>query len=345
MIDLECPSCGRGGSIPHDKVNTRLVCKKCHKVFHVNTAGRTLLGEPQAEAMQPTTRRTTADGFAMPSFEPGRKPEGAPADVSPRADAQRVRRVRRRLDRLVLPDAAPPSLEAASKELAAHLADDDLAYLKAASSADTAKDTVRWFDAVHPGLVKTRNDWKTRHFDVRVMVIDENRRQRIGQSEAFLYPGQGASHTAKVEDAANAANTGGPAMVQPVNLKLYWVLDRGNWRIERPGDLPGDHAGTVEHNLHAPWPVHRAVFAPGLAGRIEDPHDFTPLLGRHGQRSAGRPGDRRYSRSSRPSGPGPSRALPPPPRHGRSARDARAVRWRGQCRPRGGHPPAGQCRT
>ena len=29
MIDMNCPSCGAGGRIPREKVNTRLVCKKC----------------------------------------------------------------------------------------------------------------------------------------------------------------------------------------------------------------------------------------------------------------------------------------------------------------------------
>ena len=48
MIDMKCPSCGAGGRIPKEKVNTRLVCKKCLRVFHVTSAGNTVLGEPAA---------------------------------------------------------------------------------------------------------------------------------------------------------------------------------------------------------------------------------------------------------------------------------------------------------
>src|SRR5437763_827255 len=68
MIDLACPNCGRAGSIPREKINTRLVCKKCHVAFHMNTAGRTLLGEPHLETAKPETTHHH-DGPRMPSLE------------------------------------------------------------------------------------------------------------------------------------------------------------------------------------------------------------------------------------------------------------------------------------
>ena len=53
MIDMKCPSCGAGGRMPREKVNTRLVCKKCLRVFHVTASGNTVLGEPAAPKDQP----------------------------------------------------------------------------------------------------------------------------------------------------------------------------------------------------------------------------------------------------------------------------------------------------
>lgn len=50
MIDLVCPHCGRAGSAPEDKVNSRLVCKKCHMVFHLSPSGRATPGEPPASS-------------------------------------------------------------------------------------------------------------------------------------------------------------------------------------------------------------------------------------------------------------------------------------------------------
>jgi hypothetical protein len=45
---MSCPACGAGGRIPRDKIGTRLVCKKCLKVFYVAASGQAVLGEPPA---------------------------------------------------------------------------------------------------------------------------------------------------------------------------------------------------------------------------------------------------------------------------------------------------------
>jgi hypothetical protein len=58
MIEMKCPSCGAGGRIPKEKVNARLVCKKCLRVFHVTVAGNTVLGEPAAAKEEPKSRST-----------------------------------------------------------------------------------------------------------------------------------------------------------------------------------------------------------------------------------------------------------------------------------------------
>jgi hypothetical protein len=53
MIPLACPQCGRRGSIPADKMNSRLHCKKCDAVFHLDPLGHILLGEPGRAMAQP----------------------------------------------------------------------------------------------------------------------------------------------------------------------------------------------------------------------------------------------------------------------------------------------------
>lgn len=57
MIPIECPKCGRGGSVPPDRLNARLVCKACHTVFHLDNTGRMVLGEPQSFDMKSTKSR------------------------------------------------------------------------------------------------------------------------------------------------------------------------------------------------------------------------------------------------------------------------------------------------
>ncbi len=57
MIPIECPKCGRGGSVPPDRLNARLVCKACHSVFHLDNTGRMVMGEPQSFDMKSSKSR------------------------------------------------------------------------------------------------------------------------------------------------------------------------------------------------------------------------------------------------------------------------------------------------
>src|SRR5262249_14446595 len=66
MIALECPHCGGAGSVPREKVNTRLVCRKCHQIFHVTPTGRAMPGEPPVQkAADPGKGRGTAAATAV----------------------------------------------------------------------------------------------------------------------------------------------------------------------------------------------------------------------------------------------------------------------------------------
>lgn len=46
MIPMSCPSCGRRGNVPLDRLNTRMHCKKCDAVFHLDATGKPVLGDP-----------------------------------------------------------------------------------------------------------------------------------------------------------------------------------------------------------------------------------------------------------------------------------------------------------
>lgn len=46
MIPMLCPSCGRRGTVPPDRLNSTLHCKKCNTVFHLDLSGKVILGEP-----------------------------------------------------------------------------------------------------------------------------------------------------------------------------------------------------------------------------------------------------------------------------------------------------------
>src|SRR4051794_17130655 len=75
MIEMSCPSCGRAGQVPPEKLHTRLVCRKCHVVFHMEPSGRPVLGEPpgskdlKKEAKEKKSERPSAfEGLQLPSL-------------------------------------------------------------------------------------------------------------------------------------------------------------------------------------------------------------------------------------------------------------------------------------
>jgi hypothetical protein len=56
MIEMSCPRCGAGGRVPNDKINARLVCKKCLQVFHLTPGGHAVIGEPPPPKEAPKER-------------------------------------------------------------------------------------------------------------------------------------------------------------------------------------------------------------------------------------------------------------------------------------------------
>jgi hypothetical protein len=56
MIEMSCPRCGAGGRVPREKMNARLVCKKCLQVFHLTPSGQAVIGEPPPPKQAPKER-------------------------------------------------------------------------------------------------------------------------------------------------------------------------------------------------------------------------------------------------------------------------------------------------
>ena len=46
MFEIHCPTCNAEGRTSRDKINTRLVCRKCFKAFHITPTGRAVPGVP-----------------------------------------------------------------------------------------------------------------------------------------------------------------------------------------------------------------------------------------------------------------------------------------------------------
>ena len=65
MPDISCPACGAGGRVPRNKMNLRLVCKKCLRVFHLTPGGQAVLGEPPAAKDAAKEKAVREPGFEL----------------------------------------------------------------------------------------------------------------------------------------------------------------------------------------------------------------------------------------------------------------------------------------
>jgi hypothetical protein len=81
MIPIECPKCGRGGSVPPDRLNARLVCKACHTVFHLDNTGRMVLGDPESFDMKSTGKARRAEAPKAKAKEADFDPAEAWKDI------------------------------------------------------------------------------------------------------------------------------------------------------------------------------------------------------------------------------------------------------------------------
>jgi hypothetical protein len=146
MIAMKCPACGADGRVPKNKVNARLVCKKCLKVFHLTTGGKAVLGpppEPSASRTAPVAvsadRTSTVDQFLerLPSLQ-----------VQPRTLAV--------LGGLGLVALAwfwfsrnEPLSEVAQRAAQATM-DGDLTVLRGLASSGTTEEVLQWYQSVRP---------------------------------------------------------------------------------------------------------------------------------------------------------------------------------------------------
>jgi hypothetical protein len=231
MIEVACPSCGRLGSLPREKAQSRLVCKKCHTVFHMNAAGRVELGEPAGEAKKADRHGREARHSSSKGEKSSLKDEltSIQLPLKPIGIVMVVLLVGWGITKLA---AQPPaSLQDCATEAAQTFANDDLAGFKTFATPDSVDELVRWFDAVHPRLVQQRQKWGTKETKVNVIVIDEDReKRRSGSADMFIYPAKAVSRNEAIESSATQAS---PRSEQPLSLKLLWTIgSRGRWRID-----------------------------------------------------------------------------------------------------------------
>lgn len=241
MIDMKCPSCGAGGRIPNEKVNTRLVCKKCLRVFHVNPGGSSVLGEPVQAA---PTRGTP-------------KPAGKPSAPRPAAarrhdNVDRFDDVTAKLSKVKLPQVdirivgaiglaallaalgywmfSRQSLERRSEEIARSFVKADMKTAIELSLPGTELDTIQWYTM----RFKQYNELKLAFGgqEAGASVVEKGVKDNVAEVTLLFSKGglrfDGSLFNDMFQPNPSLANS-----KQTLEIPLFWVTDFwGNWVLD-----------------------------------------------------------------------------------------------------------------
>lgn len=231
MIEMNCPACGAGGRVPNDKIGTRLVCKKCLKVFHLTPSRQAVLGEPPPQKVAAKVKKVA------------RESSGYEASEALDALASKVASIK-------LPSGATlgivagvllvvglgfwlfsrQSLETRTRNVGKAIIDADIKKIVDMSVAGTETDVILWF-----------NDVYRQFLDVKLVLgrdpsiniqIPGNSGGNTGVA-ILRFSGQGAQSSAPPLAAAMQPIPSLANVKDTLDLRLFFVVDSlGNWLLD-----------------------------------------------------------------------------------------------------------------
>jgi hypothetical protein len=225
-IEMECPKCGAPGKVPRSKIQTRLVCRKCLAIFHLNPLGRAVLGEP-------------------PTNEPARNDAKAPvraATVGGESGSSmtRIPILVAALVLLVLLGAVgygffnwgdDPAADVTTRATIAaqSIADENAEKFKAAALSGTESEATRFFEKARSSLNMVRRRSPTRTILPSVQLQEVSEGQGTAKVLAVFLPDLGTTRQQQITGVDTVTEKDASAML----ATLCFVKDgQGRWRLD-----------------------------------------------------------------------------------------------------------------
>ncbi len=235
------------GSAPNDKVNSRLVCKKCHTVFFVSPTGRSMLGEPPlpGKEMAKEKDRPQAHGHHPASAVAVNVKEKDWAEGLFEASGQRMKALAAfalfaiaGLGYYFLVGGSPDILSVKAQDAANALAADDVSTLKGFALSRTRDDVGRWCDSFKTRVADIRKASPNHQLLASIFVTEENHSSQRGEVLMLFAPATGSTR-----DKAIASEAGQPSQADKnlTQVMTFWVLDRGSWRMDGSKMVQSSH--------------------------------------------------------------------------------------------------------
>jgi hypothetical protein len=232
MIDMKCPSCGAGGRIPREKVNTRLVCKKCLRVFHVAPGGQSVLGEPAAakSAAKPHAPHAAARHDTVERFD------NVAATLSKMKLPQVDIRIVGGIGLIVLLGAlgywffARQSVERRSEEIAKAFVKADMKTAIDLSLPGTEMDTIQWYSMRFTQYNELKLAFGGQ--EAGATIVEKGVKDGVAEVSLHFSKGglrfDGSIFSDMFQPNPSLADT-----KQTLEIPLFWVTDFwGNWMLD-----------------------------------------------------------------------------------------------------------------
>lgn len=215
VIAVKCPLCGTPVRAPNARPHNRLHCRKCHTPFHLNKAGRAVIGEPPDVEQDLAELKQTLRDFR--DRIPTRRIAAGAAAVL--------------VAWLMLSYLFGPSEDLAqvAEGAARAVAENDEDYLRSIAAPGTSEEVARWFEQAHRRLVEQRKHWYAKDEKIEVHVASVDPTQGKGVVGVSIHPSIGTARDVSLADPAAAT----ASAASPCDLETVWVQDwRGRWMLD-----------------------------------------------------------------------------------------------------------------
>ena len=235
MSEIECPKCGRLGNVPREKLNSRLVCKKCNSVFHITPTGRVVLGDLPDHKYE--------EHHAQAAAAAEKKRHAVATDEGVDYDFKRTGMLVGVLALGLLGIAAlfyfPGGssrglLEPKAQLIAKALVDDDLKSVISNTAKEGEVETGQWYTQVQNVVADMKREAADKKLDILVMVLEDDPDRRVGQVEIAYLEAKGTSRSELIAREAGAKTSGRTTLTVPI----YWVYEGGDWLIDGKKTFP-----------------------------------------------------------------------------------------------------------
>ena len=231
MRIAECPLCSLPVANPEGRPNAPLRCSKCHTSFHLDRAGKVVLGRPPEVGDEVERKlvelKQALDPRLVASKLPTKRAVPVVASLLVLGLAWYV----------VLGPSAP--LEQAAERAARAFAADDRSTLRGLATSDTAEDLDRWADSLYPGFDRERSRWPAKEV-IQVEAAKEDAATGKGTADVLIRPGVASGLDVSLAN-PEAATASAPTTLL---LRMAWVRNwRGRWRLDGKATLARSSGG------------------------------------------------------------------------------------------------------